>query len=102
MGLSNRAFLVAAVFVIVYALAYLISIWIEVPVPRYYPIEGGWKLERVAGVPSQARYGRLVLALVMGGLAASFLVVALRRSNSDPSPTLLRSLGIGSAAVVVA
>ncbi len=39
------------------------------PGPRYYPLEGAWRMETVAGEPSMGWYSRVVYAVAAGAVS---------------------------------
>ena len=102
MSRSNAAYVLGAVFVAVFTLSYTSTLWFEIPVPRYYPLEHTWKMVQQSGVPSQAWYGRVGFALVLSGLVALVLSAVLKGLKREVLTSgWIRILGLCSVLVVV-
>ena len=99
---SEVAYVLGAVCVAVFALSYTSTLWFEIPVPRYYPLEHSWKMVQQGGVPSQAWYGRVGFALVLSGLVALVLSAVLKGLKRQVLTSgWIQILGLCSVLVVV-
>lgn len=99
---SNAAYILAAVFAALFALSYTSTIWFEIPVPRYNPLEHTWNRVQQSGVPSQAWYGRVGFSLVLSSLVTRVLSAVLRGLKREVlTPGCIRILGLCSVLSVV-
>lgn len=97
----DRAFVVSAAFAAVFALGYTSAVWLQIPLPVYYPLDHAWKMARQAGVPTMSWYGNAGFALVLSGLVARITARALCPVRQEViTPGKLRGLGVLALLVV--
>jgi hypothetical protein len=67
----DQTFVAAAIFVTIFAVSYCLTFLLDMPLPRYYPLQHDWMFSDQPGVPSQGWYGKVIFALLTSGAAAS-------------------------------
>lgn len=99
---KNNWFSVAVFFVWLYAGAYLLTEWIVLPLPWYFPLEHRWEM---AAYPSTGLkmgwYGKVLICLLLASLGALLLAGFLRWSQRELPPGLQGFLDLSAMSTVV-
>jgi|GEM_PF-969343 len=89
-----------ATFVLVTAMTaffYCCTMWFNIKLPRYYPLEHTWKWTKEKGVPSQGWYGMQAFAFLAAGIVTLCVYFILKRpapAQISLKPATVKALGI--------
>lgn len=101
MNAAQRATVVAASAVILFCAGYCLPMLIDLPLPRYFPLEHRWGLAPDLGAISQGWYGRVLFAFLFSVAPAALLDLLLARMTGPVTARLPLLVGLAAAAVVL-
>jgi len=100
MRTAERVIVTAAAGIILFCVGYGLTFFVELPLPRYFPLEHRWGVEPAAGSISQVWYGKMLFTLLFSAGPAAIADLVLSRTARPLPPRL--PLIAGAAATLVA
>ena len=101
---SDAVYVLGCIFVALTNIFYCCTIWLPIPLPRYYPLEHVWKWVNEQGVPSQGWYGMQAFAFLMAGVITLIVYMVLKRASSSQislKPSRVKLCGVVTTLLVV-
>ena len=97
----ERTFVIAAAGMILFCAAYGLTFVVELPLPRYFPLEHRWGITSEPGAISQGWYGKILFTLLCSVPPAALADRLLARMTRAVPAQLPLWAGLAAAAVVL-
>jgi len=101
---ADAVYVLGGIFIALTNLFYCCTIWFDIKLPRYYPLEHVWKWVNEKGVPSQGWYGMQAFAFLAAGVVTLIAYLVLRRvisSQTNLKTSYIRMCGVVTSLIVV-
>jgi len=101
---SDVTYILGSIFLALASIFYCCTMWLPIPLPRYYPLQHCWKWVNQIGVPSQGWYGMQAFTFLAAGVVTLMVYFLLKRAGAAEKtlkPAIIRLLGVMVTLIIV-